>query len=849
MRHYYLFLLLLFPVVVTAQTMKHELHNEEEKHRKSERSEWIKEMHRAEEGINTSVIDYEITRSKQELRMRRGNSRQSPQSVFDDTLADGRVIGTWSERGSNNVAGRMHTCDIDWIHGTIYAASSYGNIWKGNLDGSNWTCLNDGWRFRDVQAVRLLPIIGGYRILVIANSPAASYYSDDDGFTWNLSKGLEGPASWGGFKRAVVSGDGDTVHLLGNEWDYSAAWRSVGTMYISVDGGKSYSNIRKEVFPTDQCDIWRSKTDNSPVYIIKSDTVGMLLPNGSISVLALKPVSGAPYYSLRGVTNGASVRLVLFKMQNGDSYVEVSTDNGLTWIESGSYNGSPFDWNNSMAVSNTNPDSLFIGGVDVYTSENSGTLWEKYSHWGDYYGNPEHKLHADIPSIEVFQDLLGDEHIVIMTDGGIYLSSDNLETVTNITMEGIGTSQYYDVLTSTSQTPFHIYCGSQDQGFQKGIDSADGTLSFRQSISGDYGHLTSGDSGRSVWSNYPGFSMYYPTARTSDHQRGKKFAAGNRLWIPPIVADPDNPRIAYVASGSGDSSIIWKLRYVLPGDSVLSERMSFDFSDGNKDRRVSSLSISPINSNHWYVTTNDGRFYHSKDRGISWLQSDSFKAPGGHYFYGSCIVPSQTTLGEVYIGGSGYSNPAVFYSTDHGATFAVRDSGLPKTLILGMASTPSGDLLFASTEVGPYIFVRELNRWFDMAGYSAPDHVYWSVEYIPQTKTARFGTHGRGIWDFTINQIKSGVHDEIHVPAITSSLRAMKTLRGYAINSYTSERANVRLSVYDLRGMMVQELYRGELPAGANNFEWNNEGVPSGAYLAVLTADGNVAFTKLVVTK
>ena len=37
-------------------------------------------------------------------------------------------------------------------------------------------------------------------------------------------------------------------------------------------------------------------------------------------------------------------------------------------------------------------------------------------------------------------------------------------------------------------------------------------------------------------------------------------------------------------------------------------------------------------------------------------------------------------------------------------------------------------------------------------GVSAPDQTYWSVEYIPELLTARFGTYGRGIWDFKMDE-------------------------------------------------------------------------------------------------
>ena len=38
-----------------------------------------------------------------------------------------------------------------------------------------------------------------------------------------------------------------------------------------------------------------------------------------------------------------------------------------------------------------------------------------------------------------------------------------------------------------------------------------------------------------------------------------------------------------------------------------------------------------------------------------------------------------------------------------------------------------------------------------MSNDAAPEQVYWSVEYIHEIKTVRFGTYGRGIWDYTFD--------------------------------------------------------------------------------------------------
>tara|TARA_B100001250_G_C19563974_1_gene684617 strand:- start:478 stop:849 length:372 start_codon:yes stop_codon:yes gene_type:complete len=60
-------------------------------------------------------------------------------------------------------------------------------------------------------------------------------------------------------------------------------------------------------------------------------------------------------------------------------------------------------------------------------------------------------------------------------------------------------------------------------------------------------------------------------------------------------------------------------------------------------------------------------------------------------------------------------------------------------------------MIFAATEVGPYAYSYEQGTWEEMSGNDAPEQVYWSVEYIHEIRTVRFGTYGRGIWDYTFD--------------------------------------------------------------------------------------------------
>ena len=49
-----------------------------------------------------------------------------------------------------------------------------------------------------------------------------------------------------------------------------------------------------------------------------------------------------------------------------------------------------------------------------------------------------------------------------------------------------------------------------------------------------------------------------------------------------------------------------------------------------------------------------------------------------------------------------------------------------------------------------YILFLKINGFY--YGLTAPDQTYWSCEYISELQTIRFGTYGRGIWDFKLDE-------------------------------------------------------------------------------------------------
>ncbi len=832
--------------------------NEENPEYKRRRDAWLESLHRTEPGLNWRAIDRENRQAIRALRSQpsgRGTGRAMQGAA--DTIP-GVISGTWMERGSQNLSGRMVHADVDLERGLIYAASGGGNIWRGGLDATGWRSLNDTLRMPGASMLRVVPRPGGPRILVAAGGPTGVYLSDDDGLSWHRSTGLQDIEAWGSWKEGAMLDDpGHTIYMLGNEWDWNQS-RQVTVLYRSTDAGDSFSKVYTTQTDISMVDIWAPRYDGSDLMMLNNDTLSRVEPNGTVrKVGMLKGQSTFSRYMslyLTGTLAGGRMHLYALLWQGGDNTEwYTSSDTGRTWRYVNS-SVNPFS-SNSIAVSSVDSDATYIGGVNCFRGK--GGTFAEVSNWSEYYDNPTERLHADIFGIHPIRDASGSEFVLVCTDGGIYVSFDGINTVSNLSLDGLNVSQYYSTLTSW-KNPSICHAGSQDQGYQRTDLDGGGVLHFRQEISGDYGHLTSSDSGRTVWSNYPGFTLL---ARENEEGNGVNllmlnFKRNAALWLPPIVANPADPNSAILVGGAedGQGSHLWRMTAL--EDRITSEQMPFDFSLNSSGRSITAAAISSLDPSRWFVATNDGRFFRSSDAGAAWQVSTDSSAPGNHYFYGSVVLPSPVDANRVYVAGSGYSTPAVKVSVDGGRTFRPIIEGLPQTLVYDMAVDPEERFLYAATELGPYLYSVQHERWYYLGAESAPDQTYWSVEYIPTNGVARFGTYGRGIWDFVAER-PSSVRPESPAPAVPAiALTAVPNpARAESALSFTVPSAgHVRLRVYDLTGREVASLVDRHLEAGTHQVVWDlrspaGKPLPSGSYTCVVSAGRSIGFVRVEVVR
>lgn len=708
------------------------------------RQQWFEAMHRAAPGVDWREIEYRNSLEMQKTFPYQGFSRDNEISI-----GNGYLNGKWMERGSNNQAGSVFDVDYDVETNMLYLVSDGGSLFYADYSLQNWQVLNDRFTFTHGLLKLIKKPDGSKRLIAFINK--MPHFSDDMGLTWVPAVSYTAQ-SWGNVKDAflTVIDDKQYIFILAKT-DYYQKYK----LYVSSDGGEQYQSI----LPLETSDtrnvamahveatgdiflIEQTAVNKSRIYRFNPETENMFVVTDNAGFAFGEKGEG----NLAAVLDDETIRMYAY---NGNDDLNVSNDLGLTWQFLSKIPITP--WEVRLYVSAKYPDLLLIGGVEVYRSLDRGKTWKMINNWWEYYDDVPAKLHADIMQFDEFEDQEGNTFITISNHGGISVSYDKTLTNNNIGMLDLNVSQYYSVRTSP-KFPNLVYAGSQDQGLQRGTISGETPISFKQVISGDYGHIVFTKNGESLWTVYPGgWVTHYGNTLTGTYDASWEVESDNEtVWIPPMIATEDPSEDAvYFAGGNmngGGGSYIIKLSYA--NGQITAEQKPYNFFAASGSE-ISAMGISPINPLLWYVATNNGKLYYSTDGGVTFKISNNTVA-GSNYLYGSCILPSRLDPTVVYVSGSGYSTAGVLKSSNGGKHFGGMTNGLPSTMVFAITANEDESMIFAATEAGPYVYIYTEKKWFPMAGNIAPTQKYWTVEYLPAQKIVRFGTYGRGIWDFKI---------------------------------------------------------------------------------------------------
>ncbi len=787
-----------------------------------ERQAWIESLHWAAPGTDWRAI---------ETTTRRAHILER-QALLDA----GRASQAWTELGSANQAGRTHATAFSTTTGALYVGSDKGGVWKGDLTGANWTPISDGLGF---GSHHLAVATGTPEVITTATNNGTIHASTNDGASWFVPAGLP-DRSVSECTRIWVDPDTPhTVYLLvrGSRWD-GALVEFFNFMLRSTDGGQTYTTVHTEPYNL-RADFWMDRTTSGPLYLLAGADLKRSIDQGATFTLVGSVPATVSNVALTGSEAGAPTLYAAVDASGWQLWR--STDAGATW----EFRYGISDWWHTLCASITNPDLVLFAGVEAWRSTSGGASFAKVNNWWDYYNDPINKLHADNPGMEC--RLIGpDEFWFLNTDGGTYISVDGVASVINISLHGLGISQYYSVFTSQTD-PYLVAAGAQDQGYQQSLPATAPYLEFDQLISGDYGHMTSTVRDHNLlYSVYPGFMLVQKNEAAPQDLVQVDFPSGeDRSWMPNITSDPDNPEVVYLCAD-------YIHKYERSGPSSWS-RSALPQLFGTGSSYLTALAISAVNRNYWYAITNTGVLWYSHDDGATWTASPD-SGPGAHYFYGTDIVVSPTDPTHAWVGGSGYSGPAVYATQDGSVSWTPMSTGLPSTLVYQLALDNAADQnLYAAAEAGPYAYNAAAGSWESILGTEAPLTVYWAVEGVPELGIVRFGTYGRGIWDYDPGHV-AGLEVAAAPRAQSGGFRVVPHPAGTSFAFDLSEAGHVSIEVYDVTGRRLAAPFEGRITAGQATVPYDlktasGRSLPNGVFLVRATTPDGVAVEKLHVVR
>ncbi len=377
-------------------------------------------------------------------------------------------------QAGDNQNGVGRTSSIDFVGNNIWVSTPGGGMWLGSfLGGSSysWSAKTDGIPNLAVQDIEIAPTNLSIMYALTGAVGSASGYrstgvlkSTDAGTTW-ATTGLSFPENGGvkGYKLLVSPSSSSIVWACtdnglyrtgdgGTSWDLVTYSTTVGGAQINFS-----TNAYDIVFQPGSTTVMYA-TSNGP-YFYKSTDAGLTFLRVDRAAAGL-PTSGGRVQI--GVTAANSAYIYLL-YGDGTSFQALyrSTNSGTSFtLRSNAPNvlGGQAWRNICIAVSPTNAEDLYVGGLDVYKSNTGGATggWIQVSSSGTT--TTTNFSHADI-----FDLYCDGTYLYCASDGGIYRMTRSTDSWVSL-MNNMQTGQVYRMGVDPTASAAFVTVGLQDNG-------------------------------------------------------------------------------------------------------------------------------------------------------------------------------------------------------------------------------------------------------------------------------------------------------------------------------------------------------------------------------------------------
>jgi photosystem II stability/assembly factor-like uncharacterized protein len=775
----------------------------------------------------------------------------------------------WQELGPWNIAGRIRALAVDPTNPNImYAGAAAGGIWKTTDQGVSWFTVTDTLALLPVGAITVDPN-NPRRIFAGTGEPCVDpvqyttrsnwtptylsslgiLKSEDAGASWTL---LPWPAPNNAAPHRI------TTHPTSNDTVLAA---TVQGLMKTSNGGKSWVNVSNG----DITDVFYQPGNPSRVYMAigYDNSSGTSGSNG----VYVSDAGGAKYSFRRLAKNfptGDSCGRVLIGMSaanpnrlyaavalsrnkisvevNDFFLFLVSTDAGETWerkinaLSSSSTNGQAY-YDMAMAVSPTDPNLIFFGGLDIFRSTNGGFTFTRLTNW-TRQPTDSRFAHADHHSL-VFR--VGDGNTIFNgNDGGVSISSDKGDSWSR-RLGQLGTIQFYSC-TFDPTNPTFVYGGTQDNGSLG--RTANNNAQWFEVFGGDGGNVAIDPKSvttRYVVSTTASTRPIYRVISGTPKELGSGLNAGGSAdrfnWIAPLMLHPSDRTFLYTAS-----QFVYRMQN--PDNSNPSwELISPELSPGI----VTDLAVAPTNPERMYAATQFGAVWvcdNARKMDPTWV-SGGTNLP---FKWLTDITVDWDNADIAYVAVSGFGSGHAFKSVDRGKTWVNISGNLPNIPASAIVrSRADVNTLFLANDLGVW-YTRDGGTNWERFGIGMPNVVVFDMKMTPDDRLL-VATHGRGMWTTSaVTDVGGTPAAELANFSITEAYpNPASTATGFSLK--LAKPLPVKAQIFDAAGRAVRTILEGTLNAGSHSLTVQTDGLRMGAYFCVVRADGGTITRKFLVVR
>ena len=804
----------------------------------------------------------------------------------------------WVERGPRNIGGRTRAFAIDVAHPTTLIAGSVGGgIWRSLNDGATWSPRTAPGQIHNTTCIAQDTRAGHTSTWYVGTGEVrgsttnatrwgALYLGDgifkstDGGSTWTLLPSTVSgtpqtadafdyvnnvatnpanaaqdevlAATYKGIYRSVDGGGSWTPVIASDSGYTDVAVTSTGVMYATTRTGSSSR-------------VWRSTDGTAWAQIQPAGylapavraVVGLAPSNPQIAYLFAYG-SGAP------TVNGLQFWKYTYLSGDG-SGVGGTWENRTANLPDTIFTQTGYD--QIVRVKPDDPNFVLLGGTDIYRSTDGFATTSAITVIGGYPFLPPYGDHHPDQHGGAFSPL--DAHVFYSSnDGGVHKAPDitRPDMVWTNLDRGYDVTQFYsvslapeagsNVILAGAQDNFSLLCNAPGLSDWSPAYGGDGTIVEVAPLASDR-----------LYTQYQGGFAQRMKRNLTNVVDITPRTATDRLFVNPIVLDPNNPALLYYsAATSSIGPMIWRnsnapLADTLAGWTNL-PATSVGFASGYV-RGISALGISITNSaNVLYYGTIDGIVMRAANvntntptvTNITPLGLNAGTSLGG---FVRCIAVDPTNSDHALLVFGNYNFPSLWFTTNGGTNWTNVEGNLagpagPSIRWATMFYVEGQMMVFLGTSVG-LLSTTALNGASTVWAQEAADAignvpVAW-MDFRASDNTLAVATHGRGV--FTTRFLGAGAVGPGPVaggvslgpsfpnPADHEATIAFELPRG----------ADVSLRIYDVAGREVAVLVDGRESGGRHQVPVSTRSLAPGTYRYVLKALGSVQTRGLVVRR